>query len=49
MTDVMFPKRLDRLEILCAMSSPIVEAFLVGLIAKCTCLDVPGTGSSTMI
>ena len=48
MTDCIFPKMQERPEMLCELSSPVTEAtegglkLLVGLIVKCSGLEVPG-------
>ena len=48
-----FPKRLERPEMLCELSSLVTVATdhglkaLVGLMVKCSCLEVPGCSSLT--
>ena len=53
MTDCIFPNRLDRLEMLCELSSPVTEAtnsglkLLLELVVKCSSLEVLGCYLST--
>ena len=48
MTDCIFPKSQESPEILCELSFPVTEAIegglelLLGLMVKCSCLEVPG-------